>query len=239
MGRHPARRSVRWPRYHRSVSTRTTRRIDSWFLVAIVCAAGFLLLAVVLNGQGSFAFDAPVISLVEGLSIPTEAWQVLTQAGGVVLVPIGVGLVLVLLLLRQYRVAVVVAVALIGATVATDQIKDLVSRPRPPGDPLAPAVGYSFPSGHSLLSAVTYGLVVLVVWRSRLPLGLRRAVVAALVVLVFLVGLSRIALGVHYPSDVLAGWLAGIAIVATVAALTGHSAEVPPRSPEMAARPRG
>jgi undecaprenyl-diphosphatase len=198
----------------------TTHRVDPWLLVALVCASGFLLLAVVLNGQGAFAFDAPATALVQGLPVPTDAWLVLTHAGGGVLIAIGVGLVLVLLGLRQYRLAVVVAIALIGATLATDHVKDLVSRPRPPGEPLAPTSGYSFPSGHSLLSAVTYGLVALVVWRSRLPTGVRRAVVVALVVLVFLIGLSRIALGAHYPSDVLAGWLAGAAIVATVAAIT-------------------
>jgi undecaprenyl-diphosphatase len=218
-------------RYHRAVPA-GTRRIDPWLLVAIVCATGFLLLAFVLNGQGEFAFDAPVAAFVRGLPVPTDVWLALTGAGGAILVPIGIGLVLVLLGLRQYRVAVTIAVALIGATLATDLVKDLVSRPRPPGVPLAPTTGYSFPSGHSLLSAVTYGLVALAVWRSGLPLGLRRVVVVGLVLLVILIGLSRIALGAHYPSDVLAGWLAGVAVVATVAAVTRSDAPLPSRPTE-------
>jgi len=221
-------REIPLPGYDRAMST-GTRRIDPWLLVAIVCATGFLVLAIVLNGQGEFAFDAPVAAFVQGLPVPTEVWLALTQAGGAILVPIGVGLVLVLLGLRQYRMAVVVAVALIGATLATDHIKDFVMRPRPPGEPLASADGYSFPSGHSLLSTVTFGLVALVVWRSPLPLGLRRTVVVLLVLLVPLIGLSRIALGVHYPSDVLAGGLGGIAIVSTVAAVTRQR---PPPSPD-------
>ncbi len=196
----------------------TARRLDPWLLVALVCAIGFLLLGIVVNGRGWFALDEPVASFVQALPVSTDAWLTITGAGGAILVPIGVGLVLALLAMRRYRLAVVVAVALLGATFLTDHVKDLISRPRPP-DPLVTANGYSFPSGHSLLSATTYGLVALVVWRSRLPTGLRRVVVAALVVLVLLVGLSRIALGVHYPSDVAAGWLAGVAIVATVAAV--------------------
>jgi undecaprenyl-diphosphatase len=207
------------------------RRIDPWLLVAIICATGFLLLAIVLNGQGEFAFDEPVAAFIKGLPVPTDIWLALTRAGGAILVPIGVGLVLVLLGLRQYRMAVVVAIALIGATLATDHVKDFVMRPRPPGVPLVSADGYSFPSGHSLLSTVTYGLVALVVWRSPLPLGPRRTVVVMLVMLVPLIGLSRIALGVHYPSDVLAGWLGGIAIVSTVAGVTGRGAPAPADPP--------
>jgi undecaprenyl-diphosphatase len=98
-------------------------------------------------------------------------------------------------------------------------VKDYIARPRPGVDPLVTAFGYSFPSGHSLDSAATYGLIALVVWRSPLPLAVRRLAVVLGATLPFLIGLSRIALGVHYPSDVLGGWLAGIALVALGATL--------------------
>jgi undecaprenyl-diphosphatase len=114
----------------------------------------------------------------------------------------------------------VVAVALVGATLFTDVVKDLIARLRPPDPVLGPASGYSFPSGHTLNSTVTYGLVALYAWRSHLALAARRVAVAILAAIPFLVGLSRIALGVHYPSDVLGGWLAGMAVVFTVVAIT-------------------
>jgi undecaprenyl-diphosphatase len=196
------------------------RRIDPWWLVAIACLAGFCLLAIAVNEQGSFAFDAPVIAFVQGLPVPTDAWLALTAAAGAILVPIGIVLVLALAATRRYRTAIVVALALLGAMLATELLKEVVSRPRPPGDPLAPARGFSFPSGHTLLGTVSYGLIALVVWRSHFPQSVRRAVLALLVALVIGIGLSRIALGVHYPSDVLAGALGGLAIVAVVAAIT-------------------
>ena len=201
--------------------------------VAIACAIGFLLVGVVVNGQGNMGLDAPASSFVKSLPVPTDAWALLTAAGGLILVPIGIILVVGLLLVGQVRMAIVVATALILAAVSTELVKLLIARPRPPGEPLVVAPGYSFPSGHTLNSTVTYGLVALVAWRSRLPLPVRRVLVGALVVLIGLVGLSRIALGVHYPSDVLAGWLAGIAIVATVVVLTREPvADGPPgRSP--------
>ena len=80
--------------------------------------------------------------------------------------------------------------------------------------------GFSFPSGHSLLSMVAYGVIGVLVIRSPLPLGVRRGVVAVLAVVVLLVGLSRVWLGVHYPTDVLAGWTAGAVIVLVYARVT-------------------
>jgi len=188
--------------------------------VAAASALGFLVLALVVNGQGFVAFDQPVIAAVQGLPIPSGAWEAITAAGGILLVPIGVALVAWLLLRRQYRLALIVAVALIGASLFTEVVKQIVERPRPPGQPVVFAPGYSFPSGHTLNGTVTYGLVAFVAWRSSLPRGARIAIVAALVALIAAVGLSRIALGVHYPSDVLAGWLAGTAIVTAAIVVT-------------------
>jgi undecaprenyl-diphosphatase len=202
--------------YPAPMHTRPAPFRDPWSWAAAACALGFLALALIVNGQGYVAFDQSVIDAVQGLPIPSAVWEAITAAGGVALIPIGIALVGWLLLRRQYRLALVVAVALIGGTLFTEAVKQLVERPRPPGQPVVFAPGYSFPSGHTLNGTVTYGLVAFVAWRSALPLASRRAIVGGLVALIAAVGLSRIALGVHYPSDVLAGWLAGAAIVATV-----------------------
>jgi undecaprenyl-diphosphatase len=207
-----------------TVARRLSHDPATW--VAVACALAFLALAAVVNGQVFVAFDEPVISAVKGLPIPAGAWEAITAAGGVILVPIGIALVAWLLLRRRYRLALVVAVALIGASLFTEGVKLFVARPRPPGQPTVYAPGYSFPSGHTLNSTVTYGLIAFVAWRSALPLAARRAVVVALTALIVGVGLSRIALGVHYPSDVLAGWLAGTAIVAIAVAVAHLSRAV-------------
>ncbi len=195
------------------------RPAGPWPWLALACALGFALLAVVVNERGAVAFDDPVTAFVKGLPVPTDVWLALTSAGGRLLIPIGIGVVLVLLALHQRRDALTYAIALIGASVWTEVVKVTLARQRPP-DALVTVSGFSFPSGHTLNSTVTYGLVALLVWRSGWPSGLRRAAVVVLIVLIVLIGLSRIALGAHYPSDVLGGWLAGVAIVATVATFT-------------------
>ena len=198
-----------------------TRRVSAPLAVlALTCLAAFVVLAVVVSRQGAVGFDQPIIELVTSVGISPDTWRAITGLGAPVLVPVGVGLVLWLVWQRRLADAVIVGVALIGATLFTDAVKDLVARPRPPGAEVGAATGASFPSGHTLNSTVTYGLVALYAWRSHLALAARQVIVAVLVAIPFLVGLSRIALGVHYPSDVLGGWLAGAAVVLMVAAIT-------------------
>ena len=212
-------------------------------MVGLACALAFLALAALVVRRGGLAFDEPLAAALQALPIPVGFWEACTFLGGAVLVPIGVAFVLGAALSRRIRLALIIAVALIAAALFTELVKDLVVRPRPTMDPLVTASGYSFPSGHTLNSTVTYGLLALVAWRSRLTLAIRRAAVVVGVVVPVFVGLSRIALGVHWPTDVLAGWLAGVAFVAlaaTLIRLTGAmehdlpvraAAEAPPSEP--------
>jgi undecaprenyl-diphosphatase len=130
-------------------------------------------------------------------------------------------LLLVLLLVRRgaRRLAWWAGITMAVGSVLGVVLKMLVARARPVLEtPLGTAPGYSFPSGHALNSMVGTLVVLLVV----LPaLRTKRARVAAWMAgggLVLLTGLDRVALGVHFPSDVLAGWIAGVALTAATAA---------------------
>lgn len=89
-------------------------------------------------------------------------------------------------------------------------IKIWVGRPRPTIQPLVSEASYSFPSGHSMNSFVFYALIAFYIFRFTRKKRLAFLISTFSILLIFLIGLSRIYLGVHYPSDVVAGFVAGL-----------------------------
>ena len=116
-----------------------------------------------------------------------------------------------LLIRRQPRLALYLVVTGIGEVVLDPALKLIIGRIRPiVPDPIAHGGGNSFPSGHSLGSFVVYGALLLVF----LPVIRRRwrpVAIALAALLIVAVGFSRIALGVHFVSDVLGAWFLGVA----------------------------
>ena len=112
------------------------------------------------------------------------------------------------------------AVTILSGWVVNTLIKALVGRPRPTiVSHLAEASGSSFPSGHSFNSAVVYMGIALALAALSARRGVRWSLIAGAAALTALIALSRVWLGVHYPSDVLAGWLGGMAWALTASAL--------------------
>lgn len=128
---------------------------------------------------------------------------------------------LLLLRRRLYRLVGFLVASGVGGGAVDSVLKLAVDRPRPDlAGPVAEAFGKSFPSGHAMMSLVVYGGLLLVF----LPVVHRRwrvTVVACVTALVAAIGLSRLALGVHFVSDVVAGWVMGLAwLAASVAAFS-------------------
>jgi undecaprenyl-diphosphatase len=201
-----------------AMDIRSGRR-DPWPLVGTLCALAFIVVATLVVRDGSLPFDDAFAARIQGLPIPREFWEACSRAGGATVFTVALVFVLVAALTGRLRLAVIVAATLGAQNLFTHVVKDYVARARPPGADLVDTSGFSFPSSHALSCTATYGLIAVVVWRSDLPRPLRLIVAVIGVTLPILVGLSRIALDVHYPSDVLAGWLAGVAFVALAATL--------------------
>ena len=142
-----------------------------------------------------------------------EAVRDITSLGSTaVLVLVTAAAVFYLLATRSVGTALFVLIAVGGGQILSSLLKLGVERPRPDlVSHLAEVHTMSFPSGHAMLSAVTYltlGFLVARIVPGRLA---RTYIMTVAVILTLLVGVSRVYLGVHWPSDVLAGWFAGFA----------------------------
>lgn len=142
-----------------------------------------------------------------------EMMRDFTGLGGVgVLTLITVGAVGYLVLLKKYRAALAVTVAVVGGIILSTLVKMGFDRPRPD---LVSHGSYvytaSFPSGHSMMAAVVYLTLAAMVARVQSSWRVKIYLLTSALTITLLVGASRVYLGVHYPTDVLAGWAAGAA----------------------------
>jgi len=201
-------------------------RIEISVLLAGFLAAaglwGFVELAEAARASGPHELDTAILLLFRTAGQPDDplgpAWleaavRDITSLGStVVLVLIVAATIFYLLLIGRSRSALFVLVSVGGGQILSSLLKIGIERPRPDLVPhLVEVSTLSFPSGHAMLSAVTY-LTLGAMLARIVPGRLTKVYVLGLAVLVTLmVGASRVYLGVHWPSDVLAGWCAGFA----------------------------
>jgi membrane-associated phospholipid phosphatase len=191
-------------------------------VTAIGLAFGTLLLLVRFHWQPLLDLDRSVTDGLNRWASDSETVvavlrQISSFGGRGTLIPLVTLVVVMLLIRRRPRPALYLVVTGAGALIMDPSLKALIGRLRPVVEvPVASAPGNSFPSGHALGSMVVYGMIVLVFlpamrrrWRPWF-IGLAAVVVAA-------VGFTRVALGVHFLSDVLGGWLLGLAWISVTA----------------------
>lgn len=186
------------------------------------CAWGFIELAEIARQTSPHDFDAEILLGFResgrpddplGPSWLEEAVRDVTGLGSmIVLLLVTAAVVFYLVLIRKNREALVVLVAVGGGQILSSLLKLGIDRPRPElVSHLVHVQTLSFPSGHAMMAAVTY-LTLGTMLAGIVPSRATKAYVLGVVVLITLmVGVSRVYLGVHWPSDVLAGWCAGFA----------------------------
>ncbi|MGV3771737.1 MAG: phosphatase PAP2 family protein [Verrucomicrobiales bacterium] len=191
----------------------------SVLLSGIVTVAGFLASAALMMGGHTKAFDEWAVRKLrnpEDLADPKgpayveEAIRDITALGGTTVLTLMAVLVSTYFWIKRDRLNLMfVAGGYAGALILNHVLKALFARPRP--EVVAHHLeSYSFPSGHSLLATSVYLILGTIIAKSARGWRDRIFALGVAFLITFLVGASRVYLGVHYPTDVLAGWLAGL-----------------------------
>lgn len=209
---------------------RHRRRLLLAFAGVLLPLWGFAELAGEIRDRETIAFDAPILGFARGLANAglDRAFVWISNAGySHFVVPFDIVLVAALVLLRRLREAMFAGLALGGAGLLNVAAKHAFARQRPVlWESIAPEATFSFPSAHAMGSAALVCVLLLLAW----PTRWRWVAVVVGVPFVALVGFSRVYLGVHFPSDVLAGWAAASAWTAAVYLLVFRVHQRPWRS---------
>lgn len=183
------------------------------FVVSLVCVALFSAIAEDVVEQDSIVmFDQQLANALHNRA--SEGWTTtfafITLFGSQVVFILTLVVAAYYVYRRQWLYLAVWLAGLVGGELLNLGLKQYFSRPRPVfSDPLVTEAFYSFPSGHAMLSIIAYGLLAYFVVDKLHRRRVKGIVIALAVVFVVMIGFSRLYLGVHFFSDVVAGFLAG------------------------------
>lgn len=191
------------------------------WLVLFICVVLFFTLLKELFKTEQMKMDTIVYQIVvENMRTEplTTILKMITNLGSAYAL-IGIAGICVLLL-KNKRIGISININLILSGGLNFLLKNIIERPRPEGYRLISETGFSFPSGHSMVSTAFYGFLIYLIWKKVKNKTIRNISCLLLGILIPLIGFSRIYLGVHYASDVMAGFVIAIAYLILFTTLT-------------------
>lgn len=178
--------------------------------IVVLCLILFTVICYGVLSYDSLVIDTKVYSFIadnimsDGI---TSVLKVITELGGVAFTVLAG----VLIFMFCKKIRWFVTFDLVGVTLINQVIKHIVRRPRPNVLRLVEEDGYSFPSGHSMVSMAFYGIIIYLVYKNVTNKYLKWTLITLLSLLILSIGFSRIYVGVHYFTDVVGGFLLGLA----------------------------
>ena len=181
------------------------------WIILFICLIGFLALAEdvfhkeIMNGD---IIGYEIISKFLISDFVTPIAKFITNFGGAIFLIV---LTIVLfIVIKNKKIGVSIFSNLVIVTILNQLLKGILQRPRPTEYRIIEETGYSFPSGHSMISMAFYGYLIYLIYKHIENKYIKWTLIALLSILICTIGVSRIYLGVHYTSDVLGGFLISI-----------------------------
>lgn len=183
-----------------------------FFVLSLISAVGFATIAVLVGVQAISGFDNAIISYVQGQESQTltQVMKFFTFIGtGLPITVISLIIMIVLYKVLNFRRELLFFIGVvIGSALLNVFLKSTFHRARPTLNRFVEATGYSFPSGHSMAAFTLYGVICFLLWKHAEHAYFRFILVCCSSIMIIAIGISRIYLGVHYPSDVVGAYLA-------------------------------
>ena len=180
-----------------------------WIIVFLLLIMVFAIIENIFDEE-IVEFDMKGYEIISNVMNPTvtKIAIVITGFGGVLTI---CGLtILSFIIIKNKKISFSILLNLIIATFLNLFLKNIIQRQRPEGFRLITETGYSFPSGHSMIGMAFYGFIIYLIIKYLKSKKMKIIAVTLISILIILIGLSRIYLGVHYTSDVLAGFIISI-----------------------------
>lgn len=187
-----------------------TKNIIKWILCAITAILAIVVTINVKNGR-ILELDLNIYKFFSENVINdklTPIVKVITHIGGAKIV--FVLTVLAIILIKGLKNKLFLLTGIVGTAGLNVVLKHIVQRERPNINRLIPEKGYSFPSGHSMMSMAFYGMLIFLIFKYVKNTALKWTLIVILTILLSTIGITRIYLGVHYPSDVIGGFLVSL-----------------------------
>ena len=181
------------------------------WVVLFICLVGFLALAEDVFNKEIMYGDIIGYKLISTFLISdfvTPIAKFITNFGGAIFLSIAT--VMLFLLIKNKKIGLSIISNIVIITILNQLLKRILQRPRPTEFRIVEETGYSFPSGHSMVSMAFYGYLIYLIYRYIKNKYIKWSLIVLLSILICLIGISRIYLGVHYTSDVLGGFLLSI-----------------------------
>lgn len=187
-----------------------TKNIIKWILCAITAILAIVITINVKNGK-ILELDLNIYKFFSENIINdklTPIVKVITHIGGAKIV--FVLTVLAIILIKGLKNKLFLLTGVVGTAGLNVVLKHIIQRERPNINRLIPEKGYSFPSGHSMMSMAFYGMLIFLIFKYVKNTALKWTLIVILTILLSTIGITRIYLGVHYPSDVIGGFLVSL-----------------------------
>ncbi|WP_423798655.1 phosphatase PAP2 family protein [Neobacillus sp. SAB-20_R2A] len=182
------------------------------FIISVISLAAFALMATLIEAHKIVRFDSTIINSVQGLESPalTAIMKFFTFIGSTkIVVILSILIIYFLYKVLHHRLELILFIAVIAGTPIINSIlKSIFHRARPEFHRLIEIGGYSFPSGHAMNAFSVYGILAFLLWRHIATRTGRTLLIIFSIIMILMIGISRIYLGVHYPSDIIGGYFA-------------------------------